>query len=272
MSDADLDAAARLFSGAQTIAVFTGAGVSRESGIPTFRDDGGLWSKYPIDRFATPAGLAEVAVREPQMLAQFFRDILAPVAAAAPNPAHQAIADLERGPFDVGIATQNVDGLHQSAGSSEVHEVHGSFFEVTSALGKTLRRVERADLARIVARLEKERRGPFAALHVARALKPILGVNRRALAHRPNIVLFGEAMAEPAWSRAQSLAQSCDVMLVVGTSGEVYPAALLPESARANGAKIIGVGPERGSADVWLEGPAGILLPPLVERVLERAK
>src|SRR5262245_29474469 len=132
MSDTEtLARAASWLRGARRIAVFTGAGVSAESGIPTFRDDSGLWQKFPPEQFACWDGLLKTALTEPRQLAEFLVAVIEPIAQAQPNPGHRAIADLEKH-VPVTVITQNVDGLHQEAGSTTVREVHGSFFEVVT--------------------------------------------------------------------------------------------------------------------------------------------
>lgn len=271
----DLEAAARALRAAKRLVVFSGAGVSAESGIDTFRAEGGLWERYPPEEFATPLGLVKLYARDPARLASFLAEILEPIARAEPNPGHRALAALEqalgqRG-AEVSVITQNVDRLHQAAGSGRVHEIHGSMFDIVDGAGRPLRRLEREDLLRIADGLRAAQRGFFRRTRLARALAPLLGLPRAAEgmqpAHRPSVVLFGEALAEPAWQRAQQAAERADAMLVVGTSGLVFPAATLPETAAETGATIIEVGLERTQGGLWLPGRAGEVLPSLVERV-----
>src|SRR5262249_20390908 len=203
---------------------FTGAGVAAESGIPTFRDGGGLWERFPPEEYAHWGGLCRTALLRPGRLAEFLHAVLGPVAAARPNPAHHAVARLERHAPPT-VITQNVDGLHQEAGSLRVREVHGSFFKIVTWRGRFLRRIGPDDLARVVERLGKARRGPFKRFRLVRAVRPLLRVGLSV--RRPNVVLFGDALAEPDWTWAQQDAEACDLMLVVGTSGLVWPAASL---------------------------------------------
>lgn len=273
----DLDRAASWLRHARRVVALTGAGISAESGIAPFRgeprgggassgglDGPGLWDAFPPEQFATPGGLARLVVEEPRRLAAFLRAVLEPVAKAAPNAGHAALAALERH-RPVVVVTQNIDRLHQDAGSTVVHEVHGSLFDVVDQRRALLRRLQRDDLLRIVRALEEIEGKRFAVPRIARAISPLLGLGPLR-AHRPNVVLFGEGMAEPAWSEALDAAADADVMLVVGTSGLVHPAASLPDLARQSGARVIGVGPEPGDADLWLPGRAGDVLPALVER------
>ena len=273
----DLDTAAKVLRDARRIVVFSGAGVSAESGIDTFRTEGGFWQRYPPEEFGTPMGLAKLYATDPARLARFLEELVGPIACAAPNPGHAALAALERGATgrggDVTVITQNVDALHQAAGSSVVHEIHGSLFDIVDDQGRALRRLERPELARIADALARAQRGPFNRARLARAVVPLLGLPRVGAwtqpRHRPSVVMFGEALAEPAWQRAVDAAKRADAVLVVGTSGLVYPAATIPEIATEAGARLVEVGPERAFDGVWLPGTAGELLPRLISRVDE---
>jgi NAD-dependent deacetylase len=163
----------------------------------------------------------------------------------------------------VTVVTQNIDGLHQEAGSHCVWEVHGSAFSVVTLTGEPVRRIERQELQEIVDRLHGAIHPVFDRSTAWQAVLPIISVDPERIC-RPNIVLFGEAMAEPDWSRATEAAEECDCLLMVGTSGVVYPAAMLPEQAKSAGADIIAVDPARGFCDVWLQGTAATMLPKLV--------
>ncbi len=259
----DLKLAATWLRGAGHVVVFTGAGASAESGIPTFREEGGVWDRFPPEQFATPQGLHDMALTHPRRVAEFILGLVEPIAAASPNAGHFAVATMERR-TRVTVVTQNIDGLHQDAGSSTVHEVHGSLFEIVTLDGEQLRRVSRAQLREVVAELRRTLQGPFTTARALEAVKPILGLGPVGF-ERPNVVLFGEPMAEPAWTASSEAAAACDCMLIVGTSGAVYPAALLPENAESAGARILAVGPDRTPAHLWLEGSAAAVLPVLVE-------
>lgn len=271
----ELVAAAAALREARRVVVFSGAGVSAESGIDTFRSDGGLWKRFPPEEFATPMALAKLYATDPARLAAFLVEILAPIARASPNPAHRALSALEERVLARGgeltVITQNVDRLHQEAGSRRVHEIHGSLFDIVDAEGRPLRSLERADLQRIATALERAQRGLFKRTRIARAALPLLGMPRASTplqpSHRPSVVLFGEALAEPAWQRAQEAARRADTMLVIGTSGLVYPAATLPEVAGEAGARVIEVGLEHTQGGLWLPGKAGEVLPRLLEQL-----
>jgi NAD-dependent deacetylase len=265
----NLSEAAVWLRAARDVLVFTGAGVSAESGIATFRDDGGFWNRFPPEEFATWSGLTKTAAARPGELAEFLLALLEPIAQAAPNPGHRAIAELEKH-TRVTVVTQNVDRLHQEAGSTAVHEIHGSLFEVVAKDGRPLRTLTRSDLRAIIEGLQRARASRLTLPRMLWSVQPLFGLGA-GLLHRPRIVLFGDGMAEPDWSQAREAVQRCEVMLVVGTSELVYPAAMLPHDAKAAGAKVIRIDPEPGTADLWLSGTAGKVLPALLREAFEAA-
>jgi NAD-dependent deacetylase len=255
--------AAAWLRSAREVVVFSGAGISAESGIPTFRDDEGFWQHFPVDEFATWKGLVGTAIRRPRRLAEFIHAVLRPISVAKPNAGHRSIAEMEKH-VGVAVVTQNIDNLHQDAGSTIVHEVHGSLFEVVTRRGRFLHLLSRRQLLRMAECLDRVQRGWFVLPRVLLAIRPMAGLGLRGL-HMPRIVLFGDAMAEPGWSLALEAARSCDGMIQVGTSGTVMPAATLPREAKAAGAKVITIDPGGGEGDVCLHGTAATLLPRLVE-------
>ena len=256
------EAAARLRGGG--VVAFTGAGISEESGIPTFRDPGGIWDRFDPGEFGTWEGLLGLAMSRPDALASFLAELRAAFARARPGAAHAAVARLERAGLVDAVVTQNVDGLHQEAGSTEVVEVHGSFTR-TACLQCGLREPTTRE-----AFLESLDR---AVMGLRTAFIPSLGAllprcSRRGGPARPDFVAFGEGLQD--FPRAERLAASCRAMLVVGTSGEVFPAAHLPEVASAAGATVIEVapGPTGIRADLRLEGTAGAVLGELADLAL----
>lgn len=266
----ELATAAELVRNARQVVVFSGAGISAESGIPTFRDAGGLWSEFPPEQYGHLPGLAQVAMHEPRRVVDFLLAVLEPIAMAEPNAGHCAIAELaQRVP--VTVITQNIDGLHQDAGSETVHEIHGSLLNVVDQSGNLVRQLSRNDLRATVEAIQQVQRRSFALARSLISLRKLIGLDLRGM-HRPNIVLFGEAMAEPAWSEAVDAASSCNVLLFVGTSGEVYPASTIPEYASANGATVITVDPNPVRGDIQLRGTAVSVLPQLVELICDDGK
>lgn len=264
MSDERLLAeAATILRKSKRIVVFSGAGISVESGVPAFRGGGGLWTEFPPDVFATRSGLTDIAKRDPDRFWEFLCAVIGPRADAEPNAAHRAVADLESF-IQVSVVTQNIDGLHHDAGSRRVYETHGSLREVVYRRGKRRKtRLSRKKLQSIATRLRRvpsRLRLPLSLW----AMRSLAGVDLRG-AYFPNLVLFGDMMAQPAWDNALAAAQNCDFLLQIGCSCEVYPAATLPSEAKANGAAIIAIDVERVSADISLVGPAAQIVPRVID-------
>jgi NAD-dependent deacetylase len=244
--DADLERAAGLLRTAKRVAVLTGAGVSAESGVPTFRDAGGLWEGHRVEEVATPAAFA----RDPVLVWRFYNRRRAALRTVRPNPGHHALARLEErlGPERFALITQNVDGLHRAAGSRHVLEVHGS-----------LARVRCTGCGRV-----EDRAGDD--------LGDLPRCPGCAALLRPDVVWFTEMLPEDVWAEAEAAASACNCFLVVGTSAVVYPAAGLVGRARVRGASVIEVNVQPTAVshrvDVGLYGPSGEILPRLVERAL----
>ena len=225
---------------AQSIAVLTGAGISAESGIPTFRGPGGLWNNRRPEDLATPQAFA----RDPKTSWEWYDWRRQRVAAAQPNPGHRALAKLETRGLPCTLITQNVDGLHRAAGSRNVIELHGSIWRLRC----------------VACGAEAENRTvPLATLPPLCACGALL---------RPGVVWFGESLPPGAMERALDAARHCDVFLVCGTSAVVYPAAALPERALAAGARVIEVNLEETPfsqfAHLSLRGKCGELLPRII--------
>jgi len=244
-----LGAAAARLARARRVVVYTGAGVSKESGISTFREPGeGIWARYDPMQLAT----AEAYARDPAFVWRWYMDRFGLIDQAAPNPGHHALAALER-LVSLTIVTQNIDGLRQRAGSHDVIELHGSAHRYKCVgerhTGFTLADVSGSD--------EAPPRCP-----------------RCGDLIRPDVVWFGETLPAAALERALELASGCDVLIAVGTSGVVYPAALVPVTAHQAGAALIDVNPEPDAyadmADWFLQGPGGEVLPRLVDEVKRR--
>jgi NAD-dependent deacetylase len=225
---------------ARRICVLTGAGISAESGVPTFRDaQTGLWAQYnPLD-LATP----EAFLRDPELVWRWYRWRRELVARAEPNAAHLALARLVDPSKVFTLVTQNVDGLHQRAGSSDVIEFHGNLF------------ADRCFVEGIDVHPDPAEEVPHC---------PGCG----ALV-RPGVVWFGEAIPVEALALSSAAAQACDVFLSIGTSALVYPAAGLVDMARQAGAITVEINPQptelAASFDFTLPAPAGSVLPELVD-------
>lgn len=238
--------AAAILASAQHLVVLTGAGISKESGIPTFREaQEGLWDRHDPERLATLSGF----MANPQLVWDWYQYRLDKVKACGPNPGHYAVARLEEVLPRVVVVTQNVDSLHRLARSSDVLELHGNLRRFKCLRGH--RGLTLDDLG------GQEPMPPIC---------PRPGCNALV---RPDVVWFGEMLDEDVIRRAYAESQACDVMLIVGTSGVVTPAANLPYIARRTGARIVEVNPQPSGlthlADVYLAGAAGEILPQVIE-------
>ena len=244
----DLARATGILAAARAIAALTGAGVSAESGVPTFRGSGGLWKDYRAEEVATPQAFQ----RDPRLVWEFYnyrRDLLATV---EPNPAHRALAELESMRAGFTLITQNVDRLHQRAGSRRVLELHGNIWEVRcTRCGRTFDKTGEK-LPEL----------------------PCCGECGGLL--RPCVVWFGESLPMDVWAEAERCVAECDCLLVIGTSANVHPAAGLAWTAARAGANVIEINleptPAREITTLGLYGPAGVILPELVAGVQQLAR
>ncbi len=225
---------------ARSVVVLTGAGVSAESGVPTFRGADGLWRQYRAEDLATP----EAFERDPKLVWEWYDWRRQLLARCEPNPAHHAIAHLETCCRDFLLITQNVDGLHRRAGSRRLVELHGNLWRVRCPGCETT---------------TENREVPL------RILPPRCGCGRLL---RPDVVWFGEPLPPDAMRRAFDAAETCEVMLVVGTSAVVQPAASLPTIAREHEAYVVEVNPDptplSAIAHEVHRGLAGEILPALL--------
>ena len=225
---------------ARRVAVLTGAGVSAESGVPTFRGTDGLWRKYRAEDLATP----EAFRRDPKLVWEWYDWRRQLIAKCQPNPAHLAIAALERRSEEFVLITQNVDGLHRRAGSIRMVELHGNLWRVRCLEDQ---------------KITENFAVPLPAVPPRCACGGLL---------RPDVVWFGEGLPVGAMRRAFQAAESCDVFLVVGTSAVVQPAASLPMVAKERGAYVVEVNLEPTAltyvTDESHHGRAGEILPRLL--------
>jgi NAD-dependent deacetylase len=249
--------ALRIFRRARHPLALTGAGISVESGIPDFRSPGGLWSIYSPEEYAT----FDVFLQDPEKAWTFYRELGRTLTGKKPNQAHFALARLEReGPLK-GIITQNIDGLHEEAGSREVLSIHGNQHHLHCI-----------SCGHVLPLRESHLEGELPRCCCGRILKP-------------DIVLFGEAVRD--MKRIESNLERCDALLVIGTSAQVYPAASFPQEVRSRGGTIfefnlLSCDGARGDfsavagggltrADYFFEGNATFTVPGFVDGVLSEA-
>ena len=231
---------AALIVDAQPCVVLTGAGVSTESGIPDFRSRTGIWSQYDPMEYAT----IDAFRRDPAKVWDFYSKRLGILADAKPNAAHLALAELERRGLVEAIVTQNVDRLHQAAGSVNVIEVHGSI-RTASCLGCG----HREPFDRVV------------------ELLPVPACASCGAVLKPDVVMFGELLPEGAMERATELALGAGLVLVVGTSLEVYPVAGLADLAERLAIVNMGQTPYHERAELTIDAPAGETLTEVVRHL-----
>jgi NAD-dependent deacetylase len=237
-NDENITRVAALLKKARNIAVLTGAGISAESGIPTFRGEGGLWRKYRPEQLATPTAFS----RDPKLVWEWYDWRRGIIGAKDPNPGHKILA-LWQDRFDAfHLITQNIDGLHQRAGSNDVLELHGNIWKLRCTQEGTLTENHDIPLADIPPRCQE-----------CGALL------------RPHVVWFGESLDMGILQEAFRLSGDCDVMFVVGTSAVVQPAASLPLAAHDAGAKTVEINPDptplTSMLDYSFRGRAGDILP-----------
>ncbi|PID77852.1 MAG: RNA polymerase subunit sigma [Deltaproteobacteria bacterium] len=239
------EAAKKIKESRHTIAL-TGAGISVESGIPPFRGKGSLWEKYDPTKYAE----INYFLKNPgEVWEIFLKDMKKTLEKAKPNAGHTGLADLEKKGLLSTIITQNIDGLHQRAGSSDVIEFHGSFAKFYCLECSNIIDVENINIEKMPPRCEK-----------------CNGI------YRPDCVFFGEMIPADCLSRSSQEASQSDVILVIGTSALVQPAASIPSIAKTSGACVIEINPEptpltNGVADITLNGGAGKIISLIIEEI-----
>ncbi len=233
------EACARL-ADAGSVTVLTGAGISADSGVPTFRGADGLWRNFRAEDLATPEAFA----RDPRLVWEWYDWRRAIIAGASPNAAHHALAAFEHVRERFWLITQNVDGLHRTAGSRRLSEIHGNIW--------TVRCMECGTIG-------ENREVPI----------PLLPHCPCGGLLRPHIVWFGESLFPEDLRRCSAALQECEVLLVIGTSGVVYPAAGFASTAKAAGATVIEVNvdptPQSSLVNFTIQGRATDVVPRLLE-------
>lgn len=246
------------------IVAFSGAGVSKESGIPTFRDPGGLWDRYePGSSGGITGAISANRDKAPNIMEELFKAF----EKARPNPGHLALVELERLGLLHSVITQNIDNLHREAGNTVVYELHGNVYRLRClSCQKRIPRTRQEfidDFAGMITEMRERGVTDFLSLLKQCECGGML---------RPDFVAFGEPVQE--LQKSIAAASACRLMLVLGTSGVVYPAASMPIYARDAGAAIIEINPKKSAltslADFFLQGPTGEVLPRVVDEVKRR--
>jgi NAD-dependent deacetylase len=234
-------------STAQWITVLTGAGISAESGVPTFRSADGIWAKYRPDELAT----MDAFLRNPELVWEWYAQRKRVIADVQPNAGHRALVRLEELYPQCTVVTQNIDNLHRRAGSRNVVELHGN--------------IERNYCVSC---------GTAASNELVLRAEGVPRCERCGGTIRPDVVWFGEMLPEEEWNLAVRAAESADVFFSVGTSAVVYPAASLPLLAKQRGALLVEINPEptpmTERVDEFLQGQSGTILPELVSALSEK--
>ena len=228
-------------SKAERVAALTGAGISAESGVPTFRGADGLWRNHNVMELATPHAFA----RDPELVWEFYNWRRNLITGLTINPGHKALVDLEARVPHFTLITQNVDGLHLKAGSKNLLEIHGNLWKVRCTKCHTV------------------------SLNMSSNMGPLPTCRECGGLLRPHVVWFGESLDSALHSRAIEAARSCQVMLVIGTSAIVQPAASLALESKEAGAVVAEINleatPNSGRMDIVLLGKSGEILPKLLE-------
>lgn len=238
--DTQLQEARERLASAHAVTILTGAGISADSGVPTFRGTDGLWRNFRSEDLATP----EAFERNPRLVWEWYDWRRQVIAGKSPNAAHHAIAAFESKVSRFCLITQNVDGLHRQAGSRHILELHGDIWRL------------RCTHCHLVT---DNRDVPLSLLPYCQACEGLL---------RPHVVWFGESLDQQILNASFDAAESSDVILIVGTSGLVYPAAMLMPAAKSNGAFVIEVNldptPYSSGADLSFQGRASEFIPLLL--------
>lgn len=246
----------------------TGAGISAESGIPTFRGKGGFWEKYEPAIFANTQGLLSTFRENPEKIVDFLTDLYSVLLKAKPNSGHTALARMEKAGLLECLITQNIDDLHRVAGSKNILELHGNAFQLRCERCLRKFRLDREKLAQLLQEMNKFKNSKMKLLKIFSQFFPKCACGDRL---RIDIVLFGEMLDANILNRAYEAIESCPLLLIVGTSGVVYPSAELPFVARRNGAKIVEINNETSElsfiCDYQILGKAGEILPKLISNL-----
>ncbi len=256
----------KLIKTSKYVVAFTGAGISTESGIPQFRGKEGLWEKYSPEVYGTFPGIILQFLISPSKVVQFIYDFTYPILNAKPNISHIALSQLEKKGYLKSIITQNIDNLHQEAGSKNVIELHGNIYKWRCKKCKKKELIEKTKLIEFVYEIEKIKGKRNLIKYISNFIKCDCGGRKR-----PEIVFFGELLPENEFQKAEIEAKKSDLFLIIGTSGLVRPASNLPYIAKENRAKIIEINTEKSYfesiSDLTFYKPSGEILKYILEKI-----
>jgi NAD-dependent deacetylase len=234
---------------ADYVVAFTGAGISAESGVPTFRGADGIWKKFKPEELAN----VDAFMSNPELVWEWYAHRKKIIAGIQPNPGHVSLAQMERLFPRFAVITQNIDNLHQRGGSMTVHELHGN--------------IERNYCMKCGTRYTNDQVLLQTGVPKCPKCDGLI---------RPDVVWFGEMLPEDEWEKSVRAAESADVLFSIGTSGVVYPAASIPLMAKQQGAFVVEINPEptplTAAADEFLMGASGTILPALYQRLIAERK
>ncbi|MFH1202492.1 MAG: NAD-dependent deacylase [Candidatus Omnitrophota bacterium] len=257
----------RLRSG--KITCLTGAGISYESGVPTFRGKGGLWEKYDPQVYAYPEGLITAFYDTPQNFVDFCVDFYGVLLGAGPNPAHLSLAEMERLGLLSSVITQNVDNLHIEAGSRRVIELHGNAYRRRCIHCRKTKDFSKEEIKDFISGLKKYR---LLRPRLLRVLSKYFGRCPSCRGrNRIDIVLFGEELPLEALHQAHEEIEKCSLLFLIGTSGIIYPAAGLPALAKSKGRGLIEINTEASAlnylCDYTVKAAAVEVIPQILEKI-----
>ncbi len=237
----------KVLKSAQSVTVLTGAGISAESGVPTFRGDDGLWKKFKPEELAN----FDAFIKNTELVWEWYKYRKKLIADVKPNPGHYALVEMENIFSNFSLITQNVDNLHRRAGSKKVFELHGNI-QKNYCIG---------------CKKEFSDEIIFSKLEIPRC-------DNCGELIRPGVVWFGECLPEDQWNEAEKATRNCEIFFTIGTSAVVYPAASLPYLAKEHGAFLIEINPEptpvTSIVDEFLQGKSGEILPELVKVIIKK--
>ncbi len=248
------------------VVAFTGAGASLESGIPTFRGRGGLWEKYDPRVYATLPFVFFTFLKNPDKISEFLIEFYEVLLRAEPNSTHYALAEFEKKGLLLGVITQNIDNLHQLAGTKNISELHGNAYKFRCRLCNRKKIKTKEEIRRFIDRLKRVK---FRRRELIREILFFMGRCPCGARFIPSVVFFGQALPEEELVKAYDLIDKAEVFLSIGTSGVVYPAAGFPFYAKSRGCFLIEVNPENseisGLADIKISDSANNFFSKILE-------